>query len=265
MNSAFPLDYSYLNQHTLREPLVFSGRGLYAGQQISMSVLPGEPDAGYRFDRSDLAPAQPQVLARWDSVMDAGASLTIGNSGGVKIRAVEHILAALFARGVDNARIVLNGPEVPAIEGNAAAFCALIDKIGTLEQAAPRRAIGISRPMSIRDGDEFAAFNPGFEPWCDIELEPTGPFAERRVISMPAISSPVISPQRRSLGIMADLALLGAYFIGYFSSSARDHALNDILRKCLMLDEDNHFHTSLETVYADWWQALAGTVNKCRH
>ncbi|WNO07827.1 UDP-3-O-acyl-N-acetylglucosamine deacetylase [Teredinibacter sp. KSP-S5-2] len=159
------LDYtdeanSYLYQHTLKESFTVMGRGLHTGIKTIMSVLPGEPDTGYVFVRRDIHPSRAKIVARWNTVVDTKLCTTVGNSLGVRVSTVEHLLAALYACGVDNAHIVLDGPEVPIMDGSAKDFAFLIKKSGTRRQNQQRRAIVIRKKISARDGHKFVQLSP---------------------------------------------------------------------------------------------------------
>jgi UDP-3-O-acyl N-acetylglucosamine deacetylase len=81
-------------------------------------------------------------------------------SGEHRVSTVEHLLAALFAMGVDNAAIEVEGPEIPVLDGSAATFAEAIAKLGLVDQRAPRATFSIERPIVVRDGDAMLAIAP---------------------------------------------------------------------------------------------------------
>ena len=109
-------------QRTLATEFRIYGKGIHTGQPVCMTVYPGEPDTGICFLRSDQPPSRALILARWSNVVSAQYSTDLGNSAGVSVRTVEHLMAALRLGGIDNALVVLNRPEVPALDGSAALF-----------------------------------------------------------------------------------------------------------------------------------------------
>ena len=104
-------------QKTLKQPVTFNGRGLHTGVEVEMTVSPTEDNQGIRFRRVDVE-GTPEIPALADFVVDTSRNTTIGR-GDVRVSTVEHILAALWTMGVDNAIIDIDGPEVPIMDGSA--------------------------------------------------------------------------------------------------------------------------------------------------
>ncbi len=139
-------------QKTLAAPISFSGRGLHTGLKINMTVRPAEEDHGLVFKRTDLESA-PEIPALSDYVTDTSRSTTIEKDG-VKITTVEHILAALWTCGVDNAVIELDGPEVPILDGSARDYAQAIDSTGLVEQNAEIQYYKVSDKISYKIEDK---------------------------------------------------------------------------------------------------------------
>jgi len=158
-------------QRTLAAEFRIYGKGIHTGQPVCMTVYPGEPDTGICFLRSDQPPSRALILARWSNVVSAQYSTDLGNSAGVRVRTVEHLMAALRFGGIDNALIVLNGPEVPALDGSAALFLNHIEQAGSVEQDAPARTIVLLRPVRVRDGDRYARLTPSFDPRLTVTID----------------------------------------------------------------------------------------------
>jgi len=161
-------------QRTLAAEFRMFGKGAHTGQPVCLTVYPGEPDTGICFLRSDQPPSRGLILARWSNVVSAEYSADIGNHAGVSVRMVEHLLAALRLAGVDNALVVLNGPEVPALDGSAAQFIAQIDRTGTVEQDAPARTIVLLRPVELREGDRYVRLSPSLNPRLTVTIDYPG-------------------------------------------------------------------------------------------
>jgi UDP-3-O-[3-hydroxymyristoyl] N-acetylglucosamine deacetylase len=143
-------------QHTLCDTLEFSGVGLHTGSAARVRVVPLAADGGLRFRLMETGvtfPASP------DYVVETRRATVVG-AGGATVSTVEHLLSALFAMGVDNAWIEVEGPEIPVLDGSAAAFVAAISSVGLATQKAPRALVAIDRPMVFRDGDALLAVAP---------------------------------------------------------------------------------------------------------
>ena len=136
------------------------GRGLHSGQRVIMTVMPGETDTGYCFVRKDIKHQHNEIYALWHNVSDTFLSTTISNASGIRVATVEHLVAALHACGVDNARIVLDGPEVPAVDGSAKPFVELIQSVGLLRQDEDRFVYILKKPIEIRDGNKYITLQP---------------------------------------------------------------------------------------------------------
>ncbi len=162
-------------RHTLATGFSRSGVGLHTGELTQVTVLPAEPGRGRYFVRTDL-PDSPEILAQSDSVRETMLSTELVN-GEAKIRTVEHLLAALAGLGVDDARIEVNGAEVPLMDGSGKEWVDAIASVGTLPHAARSQPI-VTEPIWVRHGDAFVAALPSpelrFTYGIDFELSAIG-------------------------------------------------------------------------------------------
>jgi UDP-3-O-[3-hydroxymyristoyl] N-acetylglucosamine deacetylase len=149
-----------LRQRTLGQSVSAQGIGLHGGQRVLLCLMPAPADSGILFCRTDL-PAPNTVASQAAAVGDTRMASTI-SQGAVKISTVEHLMSALSGLGIDNARIELDGPEVPIMDGSAASFAYLIRSAGIAEQNAPKRFIEVLSPIEVRDGEKRARLDPYF-------------------------------------------------------------------------------------------------------
>jgi UDP-3-O-[3-hydroxymyristoyl] N-acetylglucosamine deacetylase len=160
-------------QHRLKRVAVCEGVGLHTGTPVKLSLHPAPADTGIIFYRSDL-PGSSAIPARAAQVSETrlGTSLT---ANGISIATVEHLMAALWGMGIDNALITLNGPEVPIMDGSSQPFITLIRKAGLKRQSAPRQFLEVTAPVSVEMGDSRLEILPydGFR--LDIEVDYTHP------------------------------------------------------------------------------------------
>lgn len=134
-----------------------------------MAVRPAAENTGIRFVRSDLGGLE--IPALWDRVVDTRLCTMIGATGGATVGTIEHLMAALRGCDVDNAVIELDGPEVPVMDGSAAPFVFLIEAAGTVEQAAPRRAIEVLKRVTVTGGDRVATLEPAVGSSYSFEID----------------------------------------------------------------------------------------------
>jgi UDP-3-O-[3-hydroxymyristoyl] N-acetylglucosamine deacetylase len=135
-------------QHTLRGDLAFEGPGLHTGAFCRVRVLPREASFGLQFQLNGKA----RFPAHAAYVSETRRATVLG-SDGQTVSTVEHLLSALFAMGVDNALIEVEGPEIPALDGSSALLCESITRIGLTEQMTPRGVFTIAEPASFQDGE----------------------------------------------------------------------------------------------------------------
>jgi UDP-3-O-acyl N-acetylglucosamine deacetylase len=131
-------------QRTLRHPVEMAGIGLHSGEPVALRVSPAGADTGVLFRATDgtLIPANA------DHVVDTNSATTVG-AFGVRVRTIEHLMAAAAALGVDNMVVDIDGPEVPAADGSAKPFMDLLRSAGGVSLPAPRRPLTISEPIRV--------------------------------------------------------------------------------------------------------------------
>jgi UDP-3-O-[3-hydroxymyristoyl] N-acetylglucosamine deacetylase len=159
-------------QKTLRERVTLSGIGVHSGKPATMVIGPADADAGIVFSRIDAAGNNGVDIAAARSAVSLTRRCTVlGDPNGVYVATVEHLLASLCALGVDNALIEIDGPEVPVMDGSAAAFVDVIDSAGLMVQSARRRFIKVIKPVRVEMGDAFAQFRPHDGRRFEIEID----------------------------------------------------------------------------------------------
>jgi UDP-3-O-[3-hydroxymyristoyl] N-acetylglucosamine deacetylase len=142
-----------MQQRTLTQPVPIDGVGLHSGQRVSMVIRPAPENRGIRFRRIDL-PGAPEAPARPQFVGDTTLCTELVGRGGARVSTVEHLMAALWAAGVDNALVELDGPEVPIMDGSAQPFLERLLAAGTRAQSEPRIYARILRPVTVRNGSD---------------------------------------------------------------------------------------------------------------
>ena len=100
-----------MKQQTIRREITFKGTGLHTGHPVEMHILPAPEGYGICFQRTDVQ-KQPVIPAQACYVAHTNRSTVLALDG-AEVGTTEHLLAALYGMGIDNAHINLNGPEVP--------------------------------------------------------------------------------------------------------------------------------------------------------
>ncbi|MEH2277446.1 MAG: UDP-3-O-acyl-N-acetylglucosamine deacetylase [Nostoc sp.] len=151
-----------MQQHTLAAQIIQTGVGLHSGVSTQVRILPAEAGSGRYFVRVDL-PDLPIIPAQVAAVSHTVLSTQLGK-GEVSVRTVEHLLAALLGMGVDNARIEIDGPEVPLLDGSASVWTANITQVGLVSQPVNNQAaLSVTEPIWVYQGDAFVCALPAPE------------------------------------------------------------------------------------------------------
>ena len=159
------------NQHTLKGPYRFEGKGLHTGTYSHMTVSPAPAGHGVKFRRTDL-PGQPVIDALAENVSNTARSTTV-SCGEAQAVTIEHIMSALTGLGVDNALIDLDNVEVPILDGSARPYVEAFLKDGIVDQGVPRVYIDIPQTVEIRDDrtGSWVRIEPAGAPSADITVD----------------------------------------------------------------------------------------------
>ncbi len=150
---------STVRQRTLQRIVETQGVGLHSGRLVSLRLLPAPANTGIIFVRTDLENREVPARIEWVAQQELAMSL---RRDGAQVMTVEHLLAALYATGVDNVRVELNGPEVPVFDGSSRMFLHLIDEAGVKNLAAFQSTLVVRRPVRVgsRNDDRFVLIEP---------------------------------------------------------------------------------------------------------
>lgn len=139
-------------QHTLLAPFSLHGKGLHTGLDLTVTFLAAPADSGIQVQRVDL-PGEPIIAALAENVIDTSRGTVIAHTDDttVRVSTIEHAMAALFACGVDNCLIQVNGPELPILDGSSRFYIQELRHVGLLEQDTPRHYLTITEPVEYHD------------------------------------------------------------------------------------------------------------------
>ncbi len=138
-----------LKQKTLKESFSLSGIGLHTGKNVTVVFNPAPDNFGYKIERTDVE-GHPTIEAIADNVVETTRG-TVVEEKGVRVSTIEHAMAALYASGIDNCLIQVDGPELPILDGSAKYIVEGIEKVGIVEQSAIKDFFIIKSKLEFRD------------------------------------------------------------------------------------------------------------------
>jgi len=138
-----------MNQLTLKSPIKVEGKGLHSGKHLTAVFNPAPANFGIKFKRLDLD-NQPVIDALAENVVDTTRGTVIGK-GDVRISTIEHAMAALYAYGIDNCLIEVDGAEMPILDGSAVIYTSKIEEVGVEEIPADKDYYIIKEKTQYKD------------------------------------------------------------------------------------------------------------------
>lgn len=138
-----------MKQRTLASAFSIHGKGLHTGMNLTATFIPAAENHGYKIQRVDME-GQPVFEAIAENVIETTRGTVLG-VGEARCSTVEHGFAALYAFGIDNVLIQVNGPEFPILDGSASVYVEKIHEAGTIEQEADKDWLTVSEPIEYKD------------------------------------------------------------------------------------------------------------------
>ena len=163
-------------QTTIKKAVELVGIGLHKGTAVKMRLEPLEENSGIIFYRSDVDVAIPLLP---ENVVDTKMATVIGKDGHV-ISTIEHTLSAIYAYGIDNLKIIVDGDEVPVMDGSSASFCMLLDEAGIKELSAPKRVMRIKKDVMIQEGEKYVKLSPSPDLQYDFTIKFPHPVIQKQ-------------------------------------------------------------------------------------
>ena len=159
MHAASPMLSEWVPQQgTLKIGGSLSGIGVHSGESIQVRILPADPHTGITFVRTDLLDAE--ILATWTNVSDTRFCTTLSDARGATVSTIEHLMAAFWTLGIDNARVEIDGPEVPILDGSAAPWIDLILSLGIASQGVMAPVVELLHTVRVTEGDSWLEVSP---------------------------------------------------------------------------------------------------------
>ena len=147
------------NQKTIKEKIELQGVGLHSGVEVNLTIKPSKPNTGIIFKRVDIN-SNNIIHANFKNVIEPILCTKLKNENGVTVSTVEHLMAAFYGEGIDNALVEVDATEIPIMDGSAVDFVDAIRSVGVEEQNEPKKFIKVLKKIEVKDGQKFASIEP---------------------------------------------------------------------------------------------------------
>ena len=195
-----------MRQHTIRKPVGIEGVGLHSGKVARITLAPAPADAGIVFR---VRSTGERIPARAESVVNSHYATTVGVNG-TRIQTVEHLMAAVSGLGIDNLDIEVDGPEIPALDGSAKPFVALLAFAGRVQQSARIRPLTLPCPLRVGGGGRWIHIVPAERLRITYTLDNDHPAIGTQVLSWTPSERSFVEEfaPARTYGFLKDLGLM---------------------------------------------------------
>jgi len=147
------------NQKTIKEKIDLQGVGLHNGVEVNLTIKPSKCNTGIIFKRVDIN-SNNIIHANFKNVVEPILCTKLRNENGVTVSTVEHLMAAFYGEGIDNALVEVDASEIPIMDGSAVDFADAIRSVGAEEQNEPRKFIKVLKKIEVKDGQKFISIEP---------------------------------------------------------------------------------------------------------
>jgi len=148
-----------INQKTVKEEIKLQGIGLHNGTEVNLTIKPADINFGIVFKRVDLN-NNNIIKANFKNVTEPVLCTKLKNNYGATVSTVEHLMAAFYGEGIDNALVEIDASEIPIMDGSAVEFVEAIKMAGVKEQNSPRKFINVLKKVEVTDGEKHISIEP---------------------------------------------------------------------------------------------------------
>ena len=150
---------SRYNQKTINNTIKLYGIGLHNGNKANLIIKPAKENFGIKFCRIDID-QNNLIEANYQNVVEPVLCTKIKNNKGITVSTVEHLMAAFFGEGIDNALVEIDASEVPILDGSASEFVEAIRSVGVKEQTELRSFIKVLKKVEVKEGKKYISIEP---------------------------------------------------------------------------------------------------------
>ena len=147
------------NQKTINDIIELNGVGLHNGINANLKIKPAIEDHGIKFCRTDVG-KENLIEANYQNVVEPILCTKIKNKSGTTVSTVEHLMAAFFGEGIDNALVEIDASEVPILDGSASEFVESIRSVGIKEQKELRKFIKVLKKVEVQEDSKYISIEP---------------------------------------------------------------------------------------------------------
>ncbi|QFY60590.1 UDP-3-O-acyl-N-acetylglucosamine deacetylase [Rhizobium grahamii] len=218
-------------QTTVSRPVSLSGIGVHSGADVSITFNPAEADTGVVFNRMHENGEVSEYRAVSSQVGNTDLCTVLGFSPARSVATIEHVMAAVYALGLDNVLIEVHGAEMPIMDGSSMPFIEAVEQVGLVSLGVKRRYIRITKPVRIEHGGSWSEFRPYDGMRFEVEIDFDCPLIGRQKweggITAATFKSEL--SRARTFGFMRDVERLWA----------SGHALGSSLENSVVISDDN--------------------------
>jgi UDP-3-0-acyl N-acetylglucosamine deacetylase len=218
-------------QSTIEAPVTITGIGVHSGTEVSITFYPAEAGTGIVFNRMHADGSVTELRAVSAMVGNTDLCTVLGKTASGSVATIEHVMAAIYALGIDNLIIEVDGAEMPIMDGSSEPFIEAIEQVGIRNLGVKRRYIRVVKPVRIESGASWAEFRPHDGTRFEVEIDFDTPLIGRQVWQgeLTAQSFKDELSRARTFGFMRDVEKLWA--AGY--------ALGSSLENSVVISDDN--------------------------
>ena len=147
-------------QKTIKETIQLEGIGLHNGIKTNLTIEPAEVNSGIIFKRTDIEEGKNIIEANYQNVSSPILCTKIKNSHGVTVSTIEHLMAAFYGEGIDNALVEIDAPEIPIMDGSAFDFVEAIRSVGTESQKHLKKFVKVLKKIEVKEGSKHISIEP---------------------------------------------------------------------------------------------------------
>ncbi|MBO3760847.1 UDP-3-O-acyl-N-acetylglucosamine deacetylase [Ciceribacter sp. L1K23] len=167
-------------QSTIESPVTISGIGVHSGTPVSITFQPAEAGTGILFSRQHADGTSTELRAVSNNVGNTDLCTVLGKTAKGSVATIEHVMAAIYALGIDNLIVEVDGAEMPIMDGSSAPFIEAIEQAGIRNLGVKRRYIRVLKPVRIDNGASWSEFRPHDGTRFEVEIDFDTPLIGRQ-------------------------------------------------------------------------------------